>query len=191
MVDMSNTKVINSINQLLHNKGIKQEDRLDTFTKCLEEEDSVKGVKELIEKIDRSDCELTQEVFMLFGNKFTKYRLDQFYTPLTISKFINIFMKPNKKAIDPAGGTGDLLVFYEGNKTICDIDENALKLCKLNYELNNQKNYKLKCMNSLEKVSILENSYNYSVLNPPFGSNTLIQDEHILKYSQFSKTTLK
>jgi hypothetical protein len=48
-------------------------------------------------------------------------------------------------AVDPAGGTGDLLLYYGGVKHIWDIDESALKLCEFNYELNKQTNYQLSC----------------------------------------------
>ena len=88
---------------------------------------------------------------MLFGSKLTRYKLDQFYTPLTISDFIHTVMigGSEKSAVDPAGGTGDLLVHYTGNTHIWDIDEHALELCRFNYELNRKTNYHIKCKNSL------------------------------------------
>ena len=48
----------------------------------------------------------------------------------------------------------NLLLYYNGNKTIWDIDENALKLCKFNYELNKQRDYNLVCKNSLENFKV-------------------------------------
>jgi hypothetical protein len=90
-------------------------------------------------------------------------------------------------AIDPAGGTGDLLLFYNGTKTVWDIDENALRLCKLNYELNKQTCYHLVCKNSLENYEDGEGLYSYSVMNPPFGSNTIITDETILNKFELGK----
>lgn len=182
MSETDNSKIINNINQILHNKGVKQEDRLDRLLYLLNNKNEIKELDNLLNKLDRNNKELMQEIFMLFGNKFTKYKLDQFYTPLTISEFINNLMTfgNSEKAIDPAGGTGDLLVHYQGNKTIWDIDDNALKLCKLNYDLNKHKNYNLECKNSLRDYIPYENTFDYSVLNPPFGSNTLITDENIL-----------
>lgn len=182
MSETDNSKIINNINQILHNKGVKQEDRLDKLLYLLNNKNEIKELDNLLNKLDRNNKELMQEIFMLFGNKFTKYKLDQFYTPLTISEFINNLMTfgNSEKAIDPAGGTGDLLIHYQGNKTIWDIDDNALKLCKLNYDLNKHKNYNLECKNSLRDYIPFENTFDYSVLNPPFGSNTLITDQEIL-----------
>lgn len=193
MSETENSKIINNINQILHNKGIKQEDRLDKLIYLLNNKNDIKELDNLLKKLDVNDKELMQEIFMLFGNKFTKYKLDQFYTPLTISEFINNLMTfgNSEKAIDPAGGTGDLLIHYQGEKTIWDIDENALKLCKLNYDLNKHKNYKLECKNSLKDYIPFENTFNYSVLNPPFGSNTLITDLDILKNFKLGKEKKK
>jgi hypothetical protein len=89
-------------------------------------------------------------------------------------------MTPDSNAIDPAGGTGDLLLYYTGRKTIWDIDESALKLCKFNYELNKQTNYELICKNSLLDFDDKEGTYSYVAINPPFGSSTIITDKTIL-----------
>ena len=181
---MDNSKLINQINQLFHNKGVKQEDRFNTLIILLEKnknnipDEKFNDITALINSLDYTNCDLIQEIFMTIGSKYTKFNLDQFYTPLTISKFISRFMETgdDKSAIDPAGGTGDLLLFYKGNKTVWDIDENALKLCKFNYDLNRQSNYNLVCKNSLESYESSESTYSYSVMNPPFGSNTVITD---------------
>jgi len=187
---MDNSKIINQINQLFHNKGIKQEARFDLLIKLLEENNAdnadnsfdskFSDVLTLINSLDYSNKDLIQEMFMLLGSKFTKYKLDQFYTPLTISKFISGLMIEGLEAIDPAGGTGDLLLYYNGNKTIWDIDEDALKLCKFNYELNKQINYNLVCKNSLTDFASNQGQYNYVTMNPPFGSSTVITDKAIL-----------
>jgi len=183
---MDNSKVIVTINQLLHNKGIKQEERLNVLTYIFEKrkngeiDKSFSDIVELIDGFDYSDKDFIQELFMLFGSKLTKYKLDQFYTPLTISQFITGFMEPNKKAIDPAGGTGDLLLFYNGFKTIWDIDSVVLQLCRLNYELNKQTNYDVLCKNSLTDFEESVETYDYVTMNPPFGSSTTITDKTIL-----------
>lgn len=192
---MDNSKLINQINQLFHNKGVKQEDRFNTLIILLEKnknnipDEKFNDITALINSLDYTNCDLIQEIFMTIGSKYTKFNLDQFYTPLTISKFISRFMEigDDKSAIDPAGGTGDLLLFYKGNKTVWDIDENALKLCKFNYDLNKQSNYDLVCKNSLESYESSETTYSYSVMNPPFGSNTVITDEKILNKFELGK----
>ena len=190
---MENSKLINQINQLFHNKGVKQEDRFNLLMTLLEKnnikDEKFNDILSLINNLDYSNCDLIQEIFMSVGSKYTKFNLDQFYTPLTVSKFISQFMKvgDDKNAIDPAGGTGDLLLFYKGNKTVWDIDENALKLCKFNYNLNKQYNYNLVCKNSLENFEDSVSTYSYSVMNPPFGSNTVVTDESILNKFELGK----
>ena len=192
---MENSKTINQINQLFHNKGVRQEDRFTLLIDLLEsnkngiQNEQFKEVIQLIESFDYKNTELIQEIFMSIGSKYTKYNLDQFYTPLTVSLFINSLMitGPGYNAIDPAGGTGDLLLYYNGNKTIWDIDENALKLCKFNYELHKQKDYTLVCKNALENFKEYEDTYSYSILNPPFGSNTIITDEAVLNKFELGK----
>jgi len=192
---MDNSKLINQINQLFHNKGVKQEERFNLLMVLLEknknniQDEKFNDILTLINNLDYSNCDLIQEIFMTIGSKYTKFNLDQFYTPLTVSKFISQLMETgaDKNAIDPAGGTGDLLLFYKGNKTVWDIDENALKLCKFNYDLNKQSNYNLVCKNSLENFEDSESSYSYSVMNPPFGSNTVVTDETILEKFELGK----
>jgi hypothetical protein len=185
---MDNNKIINQINQLFHNKGVKQEERFNLLIELLENNkngisnEKFQEIIQLINSLDYNNNELVQEIFMSIGSKYTKFNLDQFYTPLTVAKFIDSLMLvgPNYNAIDPAGGTGDLLLYYNGSKTIWDIDESALKLCKFNYELNKQKNYNLVLKNSLENFEEEEATYFYSAMNPPFGSNTIITDKKIL-----------
>lgn len=199
MADNPNSKHINHINQLLHNKGIKQEDRIGVLTSLFETRKSLTveaaatstvvidsrfcDIMDAINAIDFTNKEISQEIFMLFGSKLTRYKLDQFYTPLTISEFITGMMLSGKEAVDPAGGTGDLLVHYNGNIHIWDIDEHALELCQFNYELNMKKNYQIKCANSL----IIDNdaaaaAFDYVTMNPPFGSSTVITDNTILQH---------
>ena len=190
---MENSKLINQINQLFHNKGVKQEERFDLLMTLLEKNniqcEKFNDVLTVVNSLDYSNCDLIQEIFMTIGSKYTKFNLDQFYTPLTVSKFIIQFMKigDGKNAIDPAGGTGDLLLFYKGDRTVWDIDENALKLCKFNYNLNKQSNYKLVCKNSLLNFEDSISMYSYSVMNPPFGSNTVITDVKILNKFELGK----
>jgi hypothetical protein len=204
MTDNPNSKHINHINQLLHNKGIKQEDRIGVLTSLFEKRKSLAveataagaaavidprfcDIMDAINAIDFTNKEISQEIFMLFGSKLTRYKLDQFYTPLTISEFITGMMIPGKAAVDPAGGTGDLLVHYNGNIHIWDIDEHALELCRFNYELNMKKNYQIKCGNSLiidndDAAAAAEAAFDYVTMNPPFGSSTVITDDAILQH---------
>jgi len=198
---MDNNKIINQINQLFHNKGIKQENRFDLLLELLQKnnagliDSSYEDIIQLINGFDYSNKDIIQEIFMLFGSKLTKFKLDQFYTPLTISKFICSLMivNENTKAIDPAGGTGDLLLYYKGHKTIWDIDANSLKLCNFNYKLNkfNDSEFHLECRNSIEVFEDNVNTFDYVTMNPPFGSSTTITDRNILDKFQLGKDKKK
>jgi hypothetical protein len=208
----NNSKFINDINQLFHNKGVKQEDRFNVLFKLLDKSKSLgnssdfisqgrteeeiikyKDILNIIDNLDYTNAELIQEIFMTIGSKYTKLNLDQFYTPLTISKFICDLMRNEEdyKAIDPAGGTGDLLLYYKGHKTIWDIDENSLKLCKFNYDLRKLNKYNLVCKNSLNNFEEYIDTYDYCVMNPPFGTNTLITDKNILNKYELGKDKSK
>jgi hypothetical protein len=199
---MDNSKHINHINQLLHNKGIKQEDRIGVLTMLFENRKThgagldtsaeidprFSDIMDAINAIDFTNKEISQELFMLFGSKLTRYKLDQFYTPLTISEFITAMMIPGKAAVDPAGGTGDLLVHYTGETHIWDIDEHALELCRFNYELNMKTDYHIQCKNSLVITTAdltptaITATFDYVTMNPPFGSSTVITDNNILQH---------
>jgi len=175
---------MDEINQALHNLGVNQDDRLDVLMKILNTKaDDYKELRDILGKLNYSNHELIQELFMKIGSKYTKKDLDQFYTPLTISKFISMWMKPGKKAIDPAGGTGDLLVFYNGHRTIWDIDERVVKLCNFNYSLRGSADLQIStdCKDSLQDWEHLVETWDYVTMNPPFGTNTTIKDENILK----------
>jgi ubiquinone/menaquinone biosynthesis C-methylase UbiE len=93
-------------------------------------------VRKILGDIDYTNKELVQEIFMNIGSKYTKFKLDQFYSPLTLSQFICSFMKDaaENTAVDPAGGTGDLLLYYGGVKHIWDIDESAVVRVQLRVE---------------------------------------------------------
>jgi predicted RNA methylase len=177
---MDNAKIINHINQYFHNQGVKQENRLDLLITLIQSASSDNEIVKMLRALDYNNKDLIQAIFMLIGSKLTKFDLDQFYTPLTISEFICGMMTVDRVAIDPAGGTGDLLVYYRGSKTIWDIDENALRLCKLNYELNRQANYAMVCKNSLADFDSGIGQYDYVAMNPPFGSSTIVTDANIL-----------
>jgi len=88
MVDTSNSKHIHHINQLLHNKGIKQEDRIGILTSLFEirkkksdggttstangGEARITDIMDAINEIDFTNKEISQEIFMLFESKLTR-----------------------------------------------------------------------------------------------------------------------
>ena len=83
----------------------------------------------------------------------------------------------NKKYLDPAAGTGDLLISFTGDINLWEISEDAVEMAKLNYSINN-KNMKIIHTDSL--LSNITNHYEYVTINPPFGTKTIIKDESIL-----------
>ena len=216
-----NAKIITNINQYFHNAGIKQESRFDILVDILKNNETERNtepvgrsvsarsvreeratgttinqvlyqsIRESLNILDYTNKDLIQELFMKIGSKYTKFKLDQFYTPLTLSYFISTFMDPTKNAIDPAGGTGDLLLYFKGTKTIWDIDENSLKLCLFNYQLNQQSDYNLQCKNSLVDFEEGSSQYSYVTMNPPFGSSTNITDKNILDKYNLGKNKKK
>jgi len=116
---------------------------------------------------------------MFFGNHYFKKQLDQFYTPMTICNFINSLLIPNKTAIDPACGTGDLLNQYKGDITLVDKCASVLEMTKFIKEhLGN--NATIHNKDSLKDLVTSELKYDYCILNPPFGTKTLTTDADIL-----------
>lgn len=188
-----NSKVIGTMNQLFHNHGIHQDKRFDLFFSILQKyksrEDRDTGDTEFekqiiaeLRKLDFEDKEVLQECFMELCSNFTKYKLDQFYTPITIATFITRLMVEDDHniVIEPACGTGDLILQYKSNKYLWDIDKDVLKLCEFNYLLSNNANYTIECKNSLKDFEGYESTATYVVINPPFGSNTTTEDTEIL-----------
>jgi type I restriction enzyme M protein len=206
---MDNTRFLSKINQVFHNSGIKQENRFDILvdvmkgktpkaeggkTKTHIMETLYGEVRQWLNEMDYTDKDLVQELFMTIGSKYTKMNLEQFYTPLTISKFISSIVisdDPTKNAIDPACGTGDLLLFFGGPKTFWDIDDTALSLCLFNSQLNHQEHYTMLCKNSLVGFQDSIGKYTYVIMNPPFGTNTNVSDPAILSQFELGKNKSK
>ena len=186
-----NNFIVDDINQLLHNEGIEFTQRLDIIislinykysgveTSCKIDNCLKNKIIDIFETFTFDKSELIQKIFMFYGSKTLKIELDQFYTPITIGRFINSLCIPGKKIIDPACGTGDLLVNYDGDINLWDVSPNVINICKFNYKLNN-KECNTECINSI-KTSDKENGvYDYCCLNPPFGSSTVITDKDLL-----------
>jgi len=189
---------LTEINQLLHNNGINERHKIfvnlikDYLHKTEYENISIelkKTIFNIFDKIDFNNKDITQKIFYTFGNKFLQKNLDQYYTPYTIGEFINNLLLPNKTILEPACGTGDFIINYNGKKILYDIDKNACILCDLNYTLNNVKNYTIENLNSLE-LSKYE-KVDYIVTNPPFGQKTIITDKTILERYELGKNKKK
>ena len=192
----ANNIIVEDINQLLHNEGIEFNSRLDIIVEFINNKYYGKEIinnvinntlaNEIVKKLDVlviDKNELFQKIFMFYCNKKTKINLDQFYTPFTIGQFLCKLMIPNKKLIDPACGTGDLVINYNGDITLWDISLDVINICESNYNLNKKK-YEIECINSINEYSKNNGKYDYCCLNPPFGSSTVINNKEVLdKYT--------
>lgn len=182
--------IFKEINQIFHNNNVRQEIRFNKLINILstevEEEGMNREIKDLFMKLNLDSLEVIQECYMSLCSNYSKEKLDQFYTPISIGIFFNSLMIEKLNLIEPACGTGDLALEYRGKKMLIDIDSNVLKFAKLNYSLKKMlyKKYVYECkfenMNSLSNFESYEGKYMYTTINPPFGAKTIVKDKSIL-----------
>jgi tRNA1(Val) A37 N6-methylase TrmN6 len=190
-------ELLTEINQLLHNKGIPKQHRIDYIIKLLNCNNSDgSNIKNLLNRIQRQNNneEFIQQLFMTLGETVLKTSLDAYYTPIEISKFINLIFELTDKSqiADLCAGTGDLiLMLSKGFIDLVDISEEVTKLLQINLNLRNfdKKRYTISTKNSL----ILDNNnlYNFICLNSPFGKKTIETDSTVLKQYYLSKNLKK
>lgn len=199
----NNDVFVESLNQLLHNHGIEFNARLNIILELIQykfnqtpvtlvdtSSQIYKDVLSIIENVSINKSEIFQKVFMFYGNKKSKVNLDQYYTPVTVGQFMNTMCIPGKKAIDPASGTGDLAINYDGHVTLWDISPDVIDIAKFNYELQH-KTHEGSVQDSITHHDKDTNIYDYCFLNPPFGSSTVIQSPDILKNYELGKGVKK
>lgn len=196
----NNDILVDNINQLLHNEGIEFNSRLDIIIQILNyifyNEESIlfndinKKIMELLINVSISKSEIYQKIFMFYGDKKTKINLNQYYTPITIGDFITSLCIINKEIIDPACGTGDLIINYDGNLTLWDISNDIIDICKLNCDLHKKK-YNISNINSIKEFNKNNKLYDYCALNPPFGNSTLCNDKNILNNYELGRNKNK
>ena len=197
-----NNIVVTSLNQLLHNEGVEFNERMNIIIHVIHSkyyhQPFTKNIplplkEKLLSYIDNLSIdknEIFQKIFMFYGHKNTKINLDQYYTPFTIGKFMCDLCHDAKAVIDPACGTGDLIVNYNGTIYGWDISEEVLKVCGDNFKMH-QKNFHLQHHNSIDLHNKDNGVYDYACLNPPFGSSTVITDQSILKHYELGKNKKK
>ena len=123
--------------------------------------------------------------------------LDAFYTPVEVSEFIySIFksagLKSHHSIIDPALGLSSLVKPYMGENQITGIEKDLLtsRIVSAAYpEINVKKT-------AFEKTTLLNDSFDVSVVNPPFGDHQVfdIFEKEISKlpiHEYFTLKTLK
>jgi type I restriction enzyme M protein len=186
---------MDKLDQELHNSGFSKTERYELLKKIFNKYSKYKKYdlkyyenlckdNKIIEKIlkiieENDNDELIQEFFMRFGNTILKKNLDQFYTPITISKFISNIVKNGKKIIEPACGTGDMTICMEGDISLWDISSEACDLAELNYKIRN-KTPSILNIDTLKNYNKDDNKYTYCVTNPPFGTKTITKKAEIL-----------
>lgn len=196
-----NSKFLDDINQILHNAGVLFEKRIDIILQLLHSKYSSDSFSfddsnvqlqllNVINNISLSKQELFQKVFMFYGSKYLKKEFDQFYTPLTIGEFMCSLALPNKSAIDPASGTGDLLTYYNGNISLWDISPDVIELTKHNYNFQNI-SANIQSQDTIKNSTYQNYQYEYAMVNPPFGSKTVITNSEVLNNYQLGKDKKK
>ncbi len=188
----NNTKFLDEINQYLHNKGIEIVKRYEIVTNILlckdattlTDDETIGWVNQKLSTVSIDRNEIFQIVFMFFGNRHFKKQLDQFYTPMTICNFINSLLIPDKKAIDPACGTGDLLNQYQGNITLVDKSASVLEMTRF---IKRTGNATIEHKDSLKDLFGHEKQFDYCVMNPPFGTKTIETNPDILNKYELGK----
>jgi len=190
---------LDDINQYCHNKGILFDKRINIILNILRKEkndtidnQTYKFIQDKLIKNINTNEELIQKIFMFYGDKVLKKKFDQFYTPLSIGKFMCELCNKNKSVIDPACGTGDLAVYYKENNllTLWDVSKDVIELTKINYKFQNM-NADINNLDSIKYHEKNNGNYDYVFLNPPFGSKTIIQDQEILKNYELGKNEKK
>lgn len=199
----NNSKFLDEANQLLHNGGVLFEKRIDIILQLIRSkfggagldgfvtDDGLRGaLQELIQNTTISKEELFQKVFMFYGSKYLKKEFDQFYTPCTVGEFMcsiaALAAGRGGKAIDPASGTGDLLSHYDGAVELWDISPDVIELAKQNYA------FQGKAANAVVRDSIAEwergaGEYDCALVNPPFGSKTVVTNPDVLKHYELGR----
>ena len=195
----NNNQFLDEINQYLHNKGVEFAKRYDIITYVLLDKEQAddqiskeifEWVKNKLSDISIDKQEIYQIVFMFFGNHYFKKQLDQFYTPMTICNFINNLLIPGKTAIDPACGTGDLINHYKGDITLIDKSQSVLEMTRF-IKKNLGNNATIEHKDSLQDLISSSTKYNYCVMNPPFGSKTVVTNKNILNKYELGKDKAK
>ncbi len=189
---------IDDINQYLHNIGVPKQSRLHLIVDIISQTTPITIIKEEdsnhIRKLIHDLClisendDMLQSLFMLFGEKVLKKSLDQYYTPLTIGRFIGKCIDDNNiKILEPACGTGDLVVSIKRAHLTCrDISQEACDLCTLNFTLHKNKHFVIENFNSLALTNST-NDFDLVITNPPFGTKTVETNQSILSSFNLGK----
>jgi type I restriction enzyme M protein len=163
----------------------------------------------------QSSKDILSDAFEIFVSKILKDEGGQFFTPPNIVKFMVNYLDPeiNSNILDPACGHGGFLLqikelwwskIHQDSKRInlisnlfgVDKDLFLTKICKLYLDILSGGKSNVFCEDSLDfenyrkhvKDAIQNNSFDYILTNPPFGSKIPIDQKNILKHYQLGHT---
>lgn len=151
--------------------------------------------------LSATDITIIQDFYMKFAPKFLKKDLDQFYTPKElVSLMVNdAKLTSTTKAIDPCGGTGDMMVnIYhrmrqEGsgeahvNVYCWDLDEDVIPLAQLNMILVGDGRSNIQLKDSLKRYEDNNDEFDLVITNPPFGDSNMLGGREADKYENSKK----
>ena len=159
----------------------------------------------------KSSKDILSDAFEIFVSKILKDEGGQFFTPPNIVNFMVNYLDPeiNSKILDPACGHGGFLLEVKelwwfkiaqdsrrakmiSNLFGIDKDLFLTKICKLYLDILSGGKSNVFCEDSLDfknyrphaKEIIQNNSFDYILTNPPFGSKIPIDQKDILKHYQ-------
>ena len=189
--------VLSKLNQHYHNKGIDTKTRYTLLKRVFQYyilHDSYEGceadpeVISLLKTVDLRTGDAVQAFFMKFGETFLHRSLDQFYTPCTVSEFLGSLFSPCDSVLEPASGSGDLIVNVEAQSFHCyDKSADAIELAQLNLLLHGIAPTRCRFDTLDTLLRRAEPTFPLVITNPPFGVKTVEKRKTILEQYRYGQ----
>ena len=189
--------VLSKLNQHYHNKGIDTKTRYTLLKRVFQYyilHESYEGceadpeVIALLKTVDLRTGDAVQAFFMKFGETFLHRSLDQFYTPCTVSEFLGSLFSPCDSVLEPASGSGDLIVNVEAQSFHCyDKSADAIELAQLNLLLHGIAPTRCRFDTLDTLLRRAEPTFPLVITNPPFGVKTVEKRKTILDQYRYGQ----
>ena len=189
--------VLSKLNQHYHNKGIDTKTRYTLLKRVFQYyilHESYEGceadpeVIALLKTVDLRTGDAVQAFFMKFGETFLHRSLDQFYTPCTVSEFLGSLFSPCDSVLEPASGSGDLIVNVEAQSFHCyDKSADAIELAQLNLLLHGIAPTRCRFDTLDTLLRRAEPTFPLVITNPPFGVKTVEKRKTILEQYRYGQ----
>ena len=189
--------ILTKINQHYHNRGVDPKARYTALKGILQHytiHESYEGcgadleIIELLRGADLRSGDAIQAFFMKFGETFLQRSLDQFYTPCTISEFLGSLFLPCDSVLEPASGSGDLIMNIPATTYHCyDKSEDAIELARLNFLLHGVP--PTRCLFDARDTLLepVKTTFPIVITNPPFGVKTVEKRTSVLQQYQYGR----